>query len=88
MAIQTLTFVLIVVMSNGDVKLTQDIKSLQTCEQARSVVLTGNSTAGWTRADRKANSCFQIYNGRSYADRIDDASSVIALAKLHECLKK
>lgn len=39
----SLTFVLIVVMSNGDVKLTQDIKSLQTCEQARSVVLTGNT---------------------------------------------
>lgn len=43
MDIQTLTFVLIVVMSNGDVKLTQDIKTLQNCEQARSVVLTGNT---------------------------------------------
>lgn len=39
----SLAFVLIVVMSNGDVKLTQDIKSLQNCEQARSVVMTGNT---------------------------------------------
>lgn len=38
-----ITFTLIVVLSTSEVKLTQNIASLQTCEQARSIVLTGNT---------------------------------------------
>jgi hypothetical protein len=69
MDLQSLSFVLIVVMSSGEVKLTQDIKSLQTCEQARSVVLTGNTLE--KEAERKLKEATERRRRAEEEERLD-----------------